>query len=134
MTIDEKMKIVRKALEKGANVSLNFFDCESKEDAENVIKPFGSDFDSCYSQESNEGSQWFEISHETEKGIEIEIAAFYEEEDKSINIVDEQGTLIASILHDHVILERGYDVVVKEESEPFIKDENGKIKVVNIGK
>lgn len=129
MTIDEKMKIVRKGLEQGANVSVNFHECDSKEEAKEIMQSFGVS----YTCESQDGSKWLNFEHETDKGIELEIAAFYEGEDKSTNIVDDKGTLIASILHDQVILRRGYQVVEKEESEPFINNEHNNLKVVKIG-
>lgn len=84
MTIEEKLEVVRKALEKGASVSLNFFDCESEEQAEEMIKPLSNDFKKDFTYEGNSDLNWIELVHETDDEIEVEVVAFYESDKKGV--------------------------------------------------
>lgn len=73
MTIDEKLDVVRKALEQGASVSLYFNECESEAEAEEAVRQLEME----YKYESSEQHKWLNVEYETDKGIELEAAAFY---------------------------------------------------------
>lgn len=74
----KKMKVIQKALEQGASVELNFHKCETKEQAESVIKSIAHDLDTDYSHDTNGNHKWFDVVYETDERVEIEAAAFYE--------------------------------------------------------
>jgi hypothetical protein len=75
MTIDQKLNLIRRALELGANVNVYIHDIETKEEAkeiENKLQPLTS---APFEEEESENNQWLQSQdHENNIGIIV----FYE--------------------------------------------------------
>ena len=76
MTIEEKVKIVEQALRMGANIDIDFHNCESREDAISKVKQLSPVFH----EDSGTGAKWIAsgpLDNREEEDDQFEITAFY---------------------------------------------------------
>ncbi|MED3888159.1 hypothetical protein [Priestia aryabhattai] len=62
MTKEEKLKVLEKAVEMGADIEINFSkDDTTRESAESIAKEFAPLFDKPYYHENHDGFNWFKL-------------------------------------------------------------------------
>lgn len=84
MTIEQKMDIIQKAVEMGANIAATFYDVSSREEAEKISEEFSQMLDTPYSHSEKTGTSWFSVHKSSE---DINVTAFYQtsrEEKKAV--------------------------------------------------
>jgi hypothetical protein len=77
MNIEQKMEYIRRALELGANVELNFHNLKKEEEAQQAVSELTSMADVPYSKHENDGTKWFKIRNYADR---IYTTVFYDEE------------------------------------------------------
>lgn len=85
MTIDEKVELVRKALEKGANVDISYHEASTKEEAENFMSEMGLS----YKEGEHNGAYWLGFNT---GGYDrrVKLSAYYDVEEDSSLFTDEE--------------------------------------------
>ncbi|WP_281998670.1 hypothetical protein [Priestia flexa] len=77
MSIEDKLKVVRAALEQGADIDINLHIAGTREQAEEVVKSFAPLFNKPYYHDNHEGYQWFKLEElegdEQESGFELTV-------------------------------------------------------------
>lgn len=77
MSIEDKLKVVKAALEQGADIDISFPTVGTREEAEEVVKSFSPLFNKPYYHENHEGHQWFTLEElegdEQESGFGITV-------------------------------------------------------------
>lgn len=76
MNIEEKLAFVRKALEMGANVEVNFHNIKSKEEAKQVAVELSKEFNLPHRHREHNNTHWYKIRNED---WTLEAAIFYGE-------------------------------------------------------
>jgi hypothetical protein len=92
MTIEQKLEIIKKALEKGAYIQVNFHWLKEEEDATNIMNDFNLDYEI---QERN-GTQW--AKHQS-PNYDFEVSAFYDGEEE-VSFIDEDVDLSGGELEE----------------------------------
>jgi hypothetical protein len=75
MKIEQKMEFLKRAIEMGADVTVNFHGIIGEKQAEKVAAEFSQMLGVAYEQKQNTGTYWYKIK-DSSKGVNI--AVFYE--------------------------------------------------------
>jgi hypothetical protein len=81
MTIEEKMVYIRKAIEMGASVDLNFHNIKGKAEAKEVAVVLSELSNLPYSHKSHTGTNWYKIKN---KDHSLKTSIFYDDENYMI--------------------------------------------------
>lgn len=76
MNIDKKLEVIRKSLEKGADVEVIFHNITSEEEAKETIEKLGGMVNIPAVEGSREGTYWYK-ANDWQNGIKL--TAFYED-------------------------------------------------------
>jgi hypothetical protein len=77
MSIDEKLAFVRKALEMGANVEVNFHNIKGKKEAKQAAVELSKPFNLSHRHKSHDNTNWYKIKNED---WSLEAAIFYDDD------------------------------------------------------
>lgn len=119
MSIDEKVELVRKALERGARINVYYHNAESANDAEAFMNELGIE----YHFEQGEEAQW--VKHYS-KDSNLTVSAFYDLDDDENDDENEEEPLPFA---DEEFLTGELEEVLKEDmrSEEYVSSFDLKI-------
>ncbi|WP_108669516.1 hypothetical protein [Peribacillus acanthi] len=75
MNIEQKLEVIRLALEQGAHIKLQFHNLSDEKQAESIIAALSEATGKEYKKDSSEGTHWLEIDDYYESRLQI--TAFY---------------------------------------------------------
>ncbi|POD45907.1 hypothetical protein BKM15_26170 [Pseudomonas syringae pv. syringae] len=90
LTIEQKLEVVRKALEKGALIDLKFHDIKGPERAEATVAELSEMINQSYAKDAHNGANWISAHNYTDG---IHVTVFYDLEDKKEKLKQELEAL-----------------------------------------
>jgi hypothetical protein len=77
--IEKKLEVLRRAMEQGADIDINFHGIEGRGKAEELIKSFADQLDVSYREDFGTNSQWFKFG-----GRDFEMNVFFKKDKKDL--------------------------------------------------